>query len=426
MKQKYLFILYLFFNFIQIFAQNTGDFRSIANGNWESLSSWEVYNGTTSNWDSATFYPGENTGTTNTVTISNGNTISITSNLTTAEMGSVIVNGTLDLNPPSPFNITLSTLHLFIDGGVLNFNGPQISLNLPLRASPNPSPYIEIKNGGTIGGSCTHNDEILIGNNVYAVCKTTGSSDYVTFGEIATSGGTINAVINLPPSNATSCKDQPITLEGHYEGAAGSTVNYQWTATDPNGDPITIANGILSNNSDLASTSFTPTIFGNYLISFTVSTDISGINFSNTVTNLVIIEDTQAPIINCPITSNANRNTNANLCTYTADETEFNATATDNCAVTSLTYALSGDTTGSGTSLAGVVFNKGVTTVTWSASDGVNAAVNCSFTVTISDIEKPILTPETNQDVTLDANCLVTIPNLVDGSTATDNCSVVT
>ena len=57
------------------------------------------------------------------------------------------------------------------------------------------------------------------------------------------------------------------------------------------------------------------------------------------------------------------------MCTYTVVGAEFNATATDNCAVTSLTYALSGVTSGTGTTLAGVLFNKGITTVTWSATE---------------------------------------------------------
>ena len=424
MKQKYLLLLFTIFNLISSFAQVDGDFQSKTSGNWESASSWEVYNGSTLSWEPTINYPGQISGN-YTVTIVDGNTITITTNLTTLEMGSVIINGTLDLNPPNPFNITLATLHLFVDGGYLDFSGPQISLKLPLRSSPNPNPYIEIKNGGTIGGSCTPKDEILIGNNIYAVCKTTGSSDYVTFGEITTSGGTINAVINLPPTNTSSCKDQAITLEGHYEGAAGSTVSYQWTAIKPNGDNFTIASGTLVNNSDLAVTSFTPDQFGDYLISFTVSTDISGINFSNTVTNLVTIEDNQAPVISCPVATNANRNTNTSLCTYTAVGTEFNATATDNCAVTALTYTLSGATSGTGTSLTGVVFNKGTTTVSWSASDGVNTAVNCSFTVTVLDNQAPVIscpankTAYTNDDGT--GNCTTTVA--LGTPTATDNCT---
>ncbi len=84
-------------------------------------------------------------------------------------------------------------------------------------------------------------------------------------------------------------------------------------------------------------------------------------------------------MITCPLTGNTNRNADAGVCTYTAVGAEFNATATDNCAVTSLSYTLTGVTTGTGTILAGKIFNKGITTVTWTATDGVTTAVTCSL-----------------------------------------------
>ena len=42
-------------------AQSAGDFRSIANGNWNDATKWETFNGT--NWISTTIYPGQNPGT---------------------------------------------------------------------------------------------------------------------------------------------------------------------------------------------------------------------------------------------------------------------------------------------------------------------------------------------------------------------------
>src|SRR5215469_14541247 len=41
-------------------SQSVGDFRSIANGNWNDATKWETYNGT--NWIAATTYPGQNAG----------------------------------------------------------------------------------------------------------------------------------------------------------------------------------------------------------------------------------------------------------------------------------------------------------------------------------------------------------------------------
>ncbi|MGI6717989.1 MAG: HYR domain-containing protein [Bacteroidales bacterium] len=50
-----------------------------------------------------------------------------------------------------------------------------------------------------------------------------------------------------------------------------------------------------------------------------------------------------------------------------------------------MTYSLSGSTTGEGEdSLAGVVFNLGVTTVTWTVTDNSGNSIECSYTVTVT------------------------------------------
>jgi hypothetical protein len=146
-----------------------------------------------------------------------------------------------------------------------------------------------------------------------------------------------------------------------------------------------------------------------------------GVTATVTSSFTVTVADNQQPVITCPVTGNTNRNTNAGVCTYKAALTEFNATATDNCAVTSLTYALTGATTGTGTTLTNAIFNKGITTVAWTASDGVNATVRCSFTVTVIDNEKPVITSCPIDSLKCyNANGTYTVAAL----TATDNCGV--
>jgi large repetitive protein len=67
----------------------------------------------------------------------------------------------------------------------------------------------------------------------------------------------------------------------------------------------------------------------------------------------VTVTDDEAPIISClssPVLPRVQvRNTNTGVCTYTAVGSEFGSAATDNCGIKSLTYVLSGATTGSGT-----------------------------------------------------------------------------
>ena len=141
----------------------------------------------------------------------------------------------------------------------------------------------------------------------------------------------------------------------------------------------------------------------------------------------VTVTDTQAPVITCPVAINANRIANAGVCSYTAVLTEFDATATDNCAVTSLTYALTGATTGTGTTLAGVVFNGGVTTVTWTALDAAGNDAICSFTVTVLDDQDPVITCPVAINANRSANagvCSYTAVLTEFDATATDNCAV--
>src|SRR4030095_14977374 len=59
-------------------AQVSGDYRSVSSGNWNDVTKWEVYNG--SSWATANAYPGQNPGT-GMVTISNQTAIKITASV---------------------------------------------------------------------------------------------------------------------------------------------------------------------------------------------------------------------------------------------------------------------------------------------------------------------------------------------------------
>jgi hypothetical protein len=72
---------------------------------------------------------------------------------------------------------------------------------------------------------------------------------------------------------------------------------------------------------------------------------------------------------------------------------------------------------------SGTLFPKGVTTVTHTATDQAGNVNTCSFTVTVTDNQAPVLTPAANQNVNLDASCSVTIPDV--RGTASDNCGIL-
>ena len=114
------------------------------------------------------------------------------------------------------------------------------------------------------------------------------------------------------------------------------------------------------------------------------STDVCG--NATTASQTITVVDNTAPVVTCK--EDQTRLTNNGYCTYTAVGTEFNVlSATDNCTgPVDLTYTLNGATTGSGSNtLNGTLFNTGVTTVSWKATDGCGNFATCSFSVTIND-----------------------------------------
>jgi hypothetical protein len=89
--------------------------------------------------------------------------------------------------------------------------------------------------------------------------------------------------------------------------------------------------------------------------------------------------------------------------TCTASVVTPNPTTGDNCAVTVLTWALTGATTGTSAAtginnLGTFTFNVGVTTVTYTVRDAAGNTATCNYTVTVTDY---ILPTVTCQDATI-------------------------
>jgi HYR domain len=147
---------------------------------------------------------------------------------------------------------------------------------------------------------------------------------------------------------------------------------------------------------------------------------------TKTCTNSVTVIDNQAPIITCP--ANKSINTTLGLCSGTA--INLNAIATDNCAIQKVTYTISGATTiASATTginnASTVVFNKGISTVTYVATDVNGNSSTCNFTVTVNDTENPTIVCPANVSQNLVSGCTKIISNIAPIS-FTDNCSGAT
>jgi hypothetical protein len=98
MKKRYYLIFFFFCLPLFVIAQSTLDFRSQTSGNWNTAATWQRFNGTS--WVTATAAPNSSD---NVITIRNGHTVTISSNLginqTIVEFGGklVLAGGTLTI-----------------------------------------------------------------------------------------------------------------------------------------------------------------------------------------------------------------------------------------------------------------------------------------------------------------------------------------
>jgi hypothetical protein len=130
----------------------------------------------------------------------------------------------------------------------------------------------------------------------------------------------------------------------------------------------------------------------------------------------VNVTDPQPPTITCP--TNQTVSTDAGVCYHIAAGGIFNPIVVDNCPIAP-TGSVSGVTVNSGfATLNGIQFNKGLSTVTWSATDLGNVNVTCSFTVRVNDTEPPVVPADAGSVIAcLSSATTPAVPS------ATDNCS---
>ncbi|WP_139068318.1 LamG-like jellyroll fold domain-containing protein, partial [Flavobacterium glycines] len=242
--------------------------------------------------------------------------------------------------------------------------------------------------------------------------------------QAAVNNGTINVTVTATDvAGNTDSKIVVITAKDTTnpvltpEANQNATLNGSCLVTIPNlvdGSTATDnCSGVTITQNPIAGTSQTAVHDGTINVTVT-ATDAAG----NTDSKVVVItaKDTSNPVL----TPEANQNATLNgSCLVTIPNVVDGSTATDNCSGVTITQSPI-----AGTSQAAV--HNGTINVTVTATDAAGNTDSKVVVITAKDTTNPVLTPEANQNVTLNGSCLVTIPNLVDGSTATDNCSGVT
>ncbi|MAZ72967.1 MAG: hypothetical protein CMC70_07445 [Flavobacteriaceae bacterium] len=123
----------------------------------------------------------------------------------------------------------------------------------------------------------------------------------------------------------------------------------------------------------------------------------------------VILTDTTAPALSCPVNQNESVGPN---CMFTIPDYTNLATATDNCGTVTLTQ----------TPAPGTIVAIGTTAITLEATDGTNST-SCNFNVIVEDTTPPV-TSCLNITIELDAMGMASITTgNIDGGTS-DNCGV--
>jgi HYR domain len=199
-------------------------------------------------------------------------------------------------------------------------------------------------------------------------------------GNTSTCSFTVTVIDNTAPVIAGCPANISVTT-----GVGRTTCDQTATWTEPTAtDNCTAAGSLVRYRSHAPGTIF-PVGVTNVKYAFT---DAAG-NTSDTCRFTVTVTDNTVPIITCP-GNIANPPINTAGCLATV--TTANPTFSDNCAVTKLTWAITGagitpvaTSPTTGINFLGTrTFNFGVTTVTYTATDAAGNSATCSYTVSVT------------------------------------------
>ena len=200
------------------FAQVAGDYKSVMSGNWNSSATWERYDGTTWVPTPIEGWPGENAGTV-AVMIRANNNVMISENLTTTQLGTVTIDGTLTYSDDWKF--TMETTHLIITADLIPAASIGFTNKSELRLPVNSS--ISLNTGGLAGAGCSNNTNIFIGLVEFYCSGTPGHC----FSDLASSGGNPKIITTTSSYNCG-----PGTINLSATASPGSKLSWYDLATE--------------------------------------------------------------------------------------------------------------------------------------------------------------------------------------------------
>ena len=202
--------------------------------------------------------------------------------------------------------------------------------------------------------------------------------------------------VTIKDTEAPTCNLPADITQNNDAGACGAVVNYTASASDNCPGATILCTPASGSTFSVGTTTVQCTATD-------VSTDSPDTNCSFTVT----IKDTEAPTCNLP--ANITQNNDAGVCGAVVS---YSASASDNCPGATIVC----------TPASGSPFPVGTTTVACTASDASpdSADTNCSFSVTVKDIEAPTCNLPLNIVQNNDSGLCGAVVNYA--ATASDNC----
>ena len=214
-----------------------------------------------------------------------------------------------------------------------------------------------------------------------------------------------------PPSNQTASADANCLFAlPDYTTSATVSDNCACSSSDTSEacddrSPITITQ-------DPAPGTLLP--LGTHTITLTANDGSSNNNGAgNTATSqfTVTVRDTTSPVVHAP--ASITTSNDAGQCSAVVNP--GTATATDNCDNNPSIVGVRSDS-----QALSAPYPKGVTTITWTATDASNNSSSASQTVTVNDTENPVISCPT--DIVLEATCPLGANAVYTTPVGTDNC----
>jgi hypothetical protein len=239
----------------------TNNYQSVTNGNWNSASSWEVFNGST--WVGATTPPDFNA---NNINILSGHTITVTQNVTT-DQTTVNTGGILVINPTVRLTINDGTgagADLTVNGTLTDkstgSNGLYLSGSDPRWVLGTTGTFIKEGNSSANVWQCTYlgadaqcRNSAIPATSTWIVRQTgttvSLSSTYMYYGNLKienTSGNAWNGSLSQGFQGGTST-EAPV-IKGNFEIGTSGSNTVSFNVANTNANPVRVDGNLTVGN----------------------------------------------------------------------------------------------------------------------------------------------------------------------------------